>query len=73
MATSPEFGGQLFDPDLREEEVDAYYGNIDKTDPRPVSYGLNSKLVRSEDEPEGGSLSGGRTLAQHWRRSAIGW
>ncbi len=40
----------FFDPDVREEEVDAYYGErIDKTDPRPVSYGLNSKLVRSED------------------------
>lgn len=40
----------FFDPDITEADVDAYYANvIDKTDPQPVSYGLNSKLVRAED------------------------
>ncbi|MCB9285505.1 MAG: dihydrofolate reductase [Lewinellaceae bacterium] len=40
----------FYDPDITEAEVDAYYASIiDKNDPTPVSYGLNSKLVRGPD------------------------
>ena len=39
----------FYDPDINEAEVDAYFASIrdSKTD-KPVSYGLNSKLVRGE-------------------------
>lgn len=39
----------FYDPDINEAEVDAYFASIrdPKTD-KPVSYGLNSKLVRGE-------------------------
>ncbi len=34
---------------LTQKEVEAYYnGIIDKNDPEPISYGLNSKLVRED-------------------------
>jgi len=40
----------FYSPDIKEAEVDAYYaGVIDKSDERPISYGLNSKMVRTED------------------------
>ncbi|MFT6718689.1 MAG: dipeptidyl-peptidase-3 [Sphingobacteriales bacterium] len=40
----------FFAPDITEEEVDAFYAElIDKTNPEPISYGLNSRLVRTED------------------------
>lgn len=40
----------FYDPDITEEEAIAFYSNIiDKEDPRPISYSLNSKLVRNED------------------------
>lgn len=43
-----------YDPDITEAEVDAFYAKlIDKSDETPVSYGLNSKMVRNED----GSIS----------------
>lgn len=36
--------------DLTQAEVEAFYAEkIDKKDPKPISYGLNSKLVRGED------------------------
>ncbi len=35
---------------LTQAEVEAYYENkIDKDDPRPISYGLNSKLIKNEN------------------------
>ncbi len=38
----------FYDPDITEQEaVDFYAEKIDKNDPRPISYGLNSKLVRA--------------------------
>jgi len=44
----------FYDPDITEEEAQAYYQKIiDKDDKKPISYGLNSKLVRNAD----GSLS----------------
>ena len=44
----------FYDPDITEAEVDAFYNAmIDKSNPEPISYGLNSKLVRNAD----GSLS----------------
>ncbi len=40
----------FYDPSITEAEVDAYYADkIDKTDATPVSYGLNSKLVKRDD------------------------
>ena len=44
----------FYDPDITQAEVDAYYAErIDKNDKTPISYGLNSKMVRNED----GSIS----------------
>lgn len=41
----------FYDPDITEEEVDAYYAKvIDKNDKTPISYGLNSKMVRKDGE-----------------------
>ncbi|RLD26543.1 MAG: hypothetical protein DRI54_02675, partial [Bacteroidetes bacterium] len=40
----------FYDPDITEKEAQDFYDNmIDKSDTRPISYGLNSKLVRNED------------------------
>ena len=40
----------FYDPDITNAEVDAFYEKmIDKNDPEPISYGLNSKLVRTTD------------------------
>jgi dipeptidyl-peptidase III len=40
----------FYGPDVTEAEVEAFYGKlIDKNDPRPISYGLNSKLVRNDN------------------------
>ncbi len=40
----------FYDPDITNAEVDAFYEKIiDKNDPEPISYGLNSKLVRTAD------------------------
>ena len=44
----------FYDPDVTEEEVDAFYGKMSKgNDPTPISYGLNSKLIKNQD----GSIS----------------
>ncbi len=38
-------------PDVTQAEAEAYYTSIiDKNDPRPISYGLNSKLVKENGE-----------------------
>lgn len=40
----------FYDPDVTAEEVDTYYAQItDKNSEEPISYGLNSKLVRDEN------------------------
>ena len=40
----------FYDPDITQAEVEAYYKSIvDINDAQPISYGLNSKLVRGED------------------------
>lgn len=40
----------FYDPDITEKEVEAFYKEkADPTDNTPVSYGLNSKLVRNEN------------------------
>jgi dipeptidyl-peptidase-3 len=40
----------FYSPNLTQTEVEAYYQGIMKAnDARPISYGLNSKLVKSED------------------------
>ena len=39
----------FYDPDITEAEVDAYYASlIDTNTDQPISYGLNSKIVRDE-------------------------
>lgn len=44
----------FYDPDITEKEATDFYANlIDKENTEPISYGLNSKLVRNED----GSIS----------------
>ncbi|MEQ9423260.1 MAG: dihydrofolate reductase [Cyclobacteriaceae bacterium] len=44
----------FYGPDITQAEVEAFYSEkIDKSDDTPISYGLNSKLIRNED----GSLS----------------
>ena len=40
----------FYDPDVSQNEVESFYANmIDSNEDRPVSYGLNSKIVRNED------------------------
>ena len=40
----------FYAPGITETEVDAYYASIkDKDDPRPISYGLNSKLIKNKN------------------------
>jgi dipeptidyl-peptidase-3 len=40
----------FYAPDISEDEAIAFYSEmIDKNDPKPISYGLNSKLVRDAD------------------------
>ena len=40
----------FYDPNITEADVDAFYGAmIDAKNPRPVAYGLNSKLVKDEN------------------------
>lgn len=40
----------FYDPDITQEEVEAFYkSKIDVNDTTPISYGLNSKLIRKED------------------------
>ena len=39
----------FYDPDVTEDEAQAFYTTmIDKSDEEPISYGLNSKLIRNE-------------------------
>lgn len=39
----------FYDPDITEEEVRTYYKNNSVKSDTPLSYGLNSKIVRGED------------------------
>ena len=40
----------FYDPDITEKEAQDFYENmIDKNSKKPISYGLNSKLVKNED------------------------
>mgnify|MGYP003635300526 FL=1 len=40
----------FYDADITEAEVDAYYASIiDKNDDTPLSYGLNTKVIRNKD------------------------
>ena len=40
----------FYDPDIKQSEVEAYFdGVIEKDNERPISYGLNSKIIRNED------------------------
>ncbi len=40
----------FYAPDITQQEVEAYFESIvDKDDETPVSYGLNSRIVRNED------------------------
>ena len=38
-----------YDPDITQAEVEAYYEKVmDKDNPEPISYGLNSKIIRND-------------------------
>ena len=39
----------FYDPDITESEVDAFYASIMKKSDTPISYGLNSKMVRTSN------------------------
>lgn len=39
----------FYDPDITESEVDAFYASIMKNSDTPISYGLNSKMVRTSN------------------------
>ena len=40
----------FYDPDITQAEAEEFYAaKMDKSDPEPISYGLNSKLVRGEN------------------------
>ena len=40
----------FYDPDVTQAEVEAFYADrIDKSDETPISYGLNSMIVRNDD------------------------
>ena len=40
----------FYDPDITQKEAEAYYSSIiDTNNKQPISYGLNTKLVRTED------------------------
>ena len=42
--------GNMYDPKMTQAEAEAYFNSIiDKNDKRPISYGLNSKLVYDND------------------------
>jgi len=68
-----------YDPDLTQEEVEAFYREkIDPDDPRPISYGLNSKLVKENGEirekvwKEGGMYSSAIERIVYWLQKAAG-
>jgi dipeptidyl-peptidase III len=63
----------FYDPDINEAEVDAYFASIkDSETNEPVSYGINSKLIRGKDgiEEKVYKLKGmyGKAIAE-----IIGW
>lgn len=67
-----------YDPDLTQAEVEAFYREkIDPDDPRPVSYGLNSKLVKENGEirekvwKEGGMYSTAIERIIYWLERAV--
>ena len=68
----------FYDPDINEAEVDAYFASIrNKDTEKPISYGLNSKLVRGENglEEKVYKLNGmyGEAIAQiiPWLEKAV--
>lgn len=68
-----------YDPDLTQAEVEAFYEKmIDKNDPTPISYGLNSKLVKENGEIKekvwkvGGMYSEALTEVANWLEKAAG-
>ena len=47
----------FYDPDITQAEAEAYYKSIiDTNDKQPISYGLNTKLIRNEDGSIGESV-----------------
>ena len=63
---------------VTEAEVDAYYaGIIDKDDPEPISYGLNTKVVKENGQivekvwKIGGMYSGALTESAKWLEKAL--
>ena len=64
--------------DLTQSEVESFYSKkIDRSDPRPVSYGLNSKLVKEDGRIServwkvGGMYSGAIEKIIYWLNKAV--
>lgn len=70
----------FYDPDLTQKEVEAYYASIiDTSDSQPISYGLNTKLVRDENGKiiekvwkMGGMYDTAITKIVYWLEKAVG-
>jgi dipeptidyl-peptidase-3 len=67
----------FYDPDITEKEAEAFYANmIDTNDLQPISYGLNSKLVRGANGIEeakwkvGGMYSDAIAQIVYWLEKA---
>ncbi len=69
----------FYGPDVTEAEVDAYYEQkIDKTDKEPISYGLNSQLIKENGEVKevvwksGGMYGAAIDKVAYWLEKAAG-
>lgn len=68
----------FYDPDVTAEEAEAFYANMTQPDPdKPLSFGLNSKLVRENGElvektwKVGGMYSDAITEIVSWLEKAV--
>ena len=69
----------FYDPDITTAEVEAFYAKkMDKSDETPISYGLNSKIVRNADGSIGEKVYSAQGMyapaikeIQKWLRKAV--
>lgn len=68
----------FYSPDIKQAEVEAFYkARVNKDDPQPISYGLNSKLVRENGQlvekvwKVGGMYSGAIEKIVFWLEKAV--
>lgn len=70
----------FYSPNMTEKDVDSYYANIiDKNDAEPISYGLNSQLVKNSEGTitenvwkVGGMYSKSIEQVVYWLEKAVG-